>query len=391
MRPRILVDGRLPGARRLFAPLGDVEPFEGPAPPRTALRRAEALVVRSVTRVDRALIDAAPRLSFVGTATSGTDHVDRAALAERAIAFAAALGSNAAAVAEYVLAAVVGVLAVPPPGPVGIVGFGHVGRRVHAAFSVLGYQTLVCDPPLAELRARRAALGGGAHAESLARAVPLLPLPDLLARARVVTVHVPRTRAGRHRTVGLLDRVALGRMQPGAALVQTSRAGVVDLAAAVDRGLRLVVDVWPGEPRVPRRLLAACRPALAAATPHVAGATAAAKRRAIRSIQRALARHLRRSLPPDSPPRRAAATLDARGRTLGECLDALVGLRASCRALARAAATSPGARVDLEPLRRRLRPELAEVTIRGAAPGVGAALDAVLRALAPFDDAAGFA
>ena len=85
---------------------GDVDVITAPgrAIDRELLRDADALWVRSVTPVTAELVGDSP-LRFVGTATAGVEHVDREALAEGGIRFAAAPGANAMAVVEYVLAA----------------------------------------------------------------------------------------------------------------------------------------------------------------------------------------------------------------------------------------------------------------------------------------------
>src|SRR6185436_14433028 len=99
---RIVVDSDIWGASTLFADLGDVVQLPGREITSADLRSADALIVRSVTRVDEALL-AGASVRFVGSATSGTDHVDRDYLRRSGIAFVAAEGSNARPVVEYVV------------------------------------------------------------------------------------------------------------------------------------------------------------------------------------------------------------------------------------------------------------------------------------------------
>ncbi|MCC6398845.1 MAG: 4-phosphoerythronate dehydrogenase, partial [Bacteroidetes bacterium] len=100
---------------------------------RSALLDADAVVVRSETRVDAALLEGT-RVRFVGTATIGTDHVDLPYLGNRGIGFASAPGSNANSVAEYFATALLvlaGRLGIELRGlTLGIVGVGNVGSRV---------------------------------------------------------------------------------------------------------------------------------------------------------------------------------------------------------------------------------------------------------------------
>src|SRR5262249_41804161 len=113
---------------------------------------ADALVVRSTVRVDRGLLEGTP-VRFVGTATSGTDHVDEAWLRAAGIAVASGPGCNAQAVAEYVVAAIL-LMAErqgwqPAGRTLGVLGVGHVGSRVVRLARMLGMNVLECDPPLA--------------------------------------------------------------------------------------------------------------------------------------------------------------------------------------------------------------------------------------------------
>jgi erythronate-4-phosphate dehydrogenase len=103
-RPTILADENIPFAREAFGTLGEVRLKHGRQIAHADLADVDLLVVRSITKVDAALV-AGTRVQFVGTATSGSDHVDAADLARLGIAFYAALGCNANAVSEYMAAA----------------------------------------------------------------------------------------------------------------------------------------------------------------------------------------------------------------------------------------------------------------------------------------------
>ncbi|MDP7640458.1 MAG: 4-phosphoerythronate dehydrogenase, partial [Candidatus Hydrogenedentes bacterium] len=94
----------MPYAEDAFGSLGDLDLLPGHRIDRDAVREADALLVRSVTRIDAQLL-AGSRVGFVGTATSGFDHIDLDHLSGRGVRFAYAPGSNANSVAEYVVAA----------------------------------------------------------------------------------------------------------------------------------------------------------------------------------------------------------------------------------------------------------------------------------------------
>ena len=150
---KILVDENMPYARELFSRLGEVKAVPGRPIPVAELDDADALMVRSVTKVNESLLGGKP-VKFVGTATAGTDHVDDAWLAQAGIGFSAAPGCNAIAVVEYVFSALL--MLAERDGfslrdrTVGIVGVGNVGGRLQARLEALGIRTLLCDPPRAD-------------------------------------------------------------------------------------------------------------------------------------------------------------------------------------------------------------------------------------------------
>lgn len=295
---RIVIDDAVAWQNEAFGHLGRLRAMPGPAIDRDTLRDADALIVRSVTRVDASLLEGTP-VRFVGSATAGEDHIDRRALEARGITVARAPGCNAQAVAEYV----VSVLAHArhwrmgePPGPVGVIGLGHVGRRTTRALRALGYHVLACDPPLAEVRERREPIDDpDPTLANMARFERLNSLDDLLESAFVLTLHVPLTRVGPHRTARMFDAMRLHRLRHGQLLLNTSRGGVVD-DAALERWLaregRAVLDVWEGEP-TPRTGLFLPK-GVRLGTPHVAGYSLDGKVAATRMVHEALCRFLGR-------------------------------------------------------------------------------------------------
>ncbi|WP_395755633.1 4-phosphoerythronate dehydrogenase PdxB [Edwardsiella ictaluri] len=256
---KIVVDENMPYAEALFGRLGEVVAVRGRPLPAAALVGADALMVRSVTTVNQALL-AGQRVRFVGTATAGTDHVDTARLAQAGIGFSAAPGCNAIAVVEYVFSALM--LLAERDGfalrdkTVGIVGVGNVGSRLQRRLTALGIRTLLCDPP-------RADRGDDEQFHSLA---------DLQREADIITFHTPLNKSGPYRTLHLADADFLRGLPPGRILINAGRGAVVDNAAllqALEAGqdLRVVLDVWEPEPMLSLPLLAR----VDIATPHIAG------------------------------------------------------------------------------------------------------------------------
>lgn len=302
---RLIVDENIPFAEAAFGRFGDVRTMPGRAIVRAALADADVLLVRSVTPVDGALLDATP-VRFVGTATAGTDHLDTAYLEAQRIAYASAPGSNAASVADYVVAALLSMGADRGEGlrgqTLGVVGCGAVGSRVAQRAEALGLRVLRCDP----LRADQAARRGQAH--------HFVSLQTILGEADVVTLHTPLTRseASAHPTYHLIDTGALAAMRPGAWLINTARGAVVDgraLRAALESG-RLggaVLDVWEHEPVPDPELIRLT----ALATPHIAGYAFDGKVRGTQMVEEALRAWLRSEGHRIPPPWDAEAVLNS--------------------------------------------------------------------------------
>jgi erythronate-4-phosphate dehydrogenase len=299
---RIIADPNIPQVAEAVAALGLHPPaacvlVPGRAWTPALMRDADALLVRSVTRVDAALL-AGSRVRFVGTATAGLDHLDLAYLQAHGIAWADAAGANARSVAEYCLAAALLLWQGQGQGreiagaTVGIVGCGHVGTLVGELFTALGARCIRNDPPLA-------ALQPGAD---------FRPLTEALA-ADLVTLHCPLTCTGPHPTVGLLSAREIAQLRPGALLINAARGGVViepALRARLEHGppLAVVLDCWAGEPCIDPDLLAATQ----IATPHIAGYSHDGKLRGTGLLYAALCRHLgvpptwHPAPPPEAPP-----------------------------------------------------------------------------------------
>ncbi|XTZ39612.1 4-phosphoerythronate dehydrogenase PdxB [Salmonella enterica] len=264
---KILVDENMPYARDLFRRLGEVTAVPGRPIPHAELADADALMVRSVTKVNEALLQGTG-IKFVGTATAGTDHVDEAYLQQAGIAFSAAPGCNAIAVVEYVFSSLL--MLAEREGfalnerTVGIVGVGNVGSRLQARLEALGIRTLLCDPP-------RADRGDAGDFRSL---------DELVQEADVLTFHTPLFKEGPYKTLHLADEALLSRLKPGAILINACRGPVVDNAALLTRlqagqDLRVVLDVWEPEPELNVELLKR----VDIGTAHIAGYTLEGKAR----------------------------------------------------------------------------------------------------------------
>ncbi|HOX38800.1 MAG TPA: 4-phosphoerythronate dehydrogenase [Candidatus Brocadiia bacterium] len=256
---KIIADENIPFARDSFSTIGEVVTMPGRAMTAESIAGAELLMVRSVTKVNEKLL-VGTRVCFVATATIGTDHMDTDWLDRAKIAWAAAPGSNANSVSEYITAALLvvsGRMGISLAGKkIGVVGVGNVGSRVVRKCEALGMTPMRNDPPLAEKT-------GDAKYR---------PIEEILEQADVITLHTPLTREGRHATHHLADGDFISRMKPGAILFNSSRGPVVEpsaLRVALKSGrlAAAVLDVWENEPAISRELLGE----VAIGTPHIAG------------------------------------------------------------------------------------------------------------------------
>ena len=277
---KILVDENMPYARELFSRTGEVVAVPGRPIPAAALDDADALMVRSVTKVNEALLGG-KAIKFVGTATAGTDHIDEDFLARAGIGFSAAPGCNAIAVVEYVFSALL--MLAERDGfrltdrTVGIVGVGNVGGRLQTRLEALGIRTLLCDPP----RADRGEAGA------------FHPLAKLVAEADVLTFHTPLYKEGPYHTLHLADEALLQALKPDAILINACRGPVVDNAALLRvlqqrRDVSVVLDVWEPEPDLNMELLAR----VDIGTPHIAGYTLEGKARGTTQVFEAWTRFI---------------------------------------------------------------------------------------------------
>jgi len=216
-----------------------VRPGLGPDALPAAVAEADALLVRSGTRVTAALLEAGRRLRVVGRAGTGVDNIDVAAATRRGVVVMNTPGGNAVAACELTFALLLALLRdVTLARPelargiwdrkkhmgrqlqgrtLGLIGFGRIGREVAARARAFGMEVLVADPFVTEALARE-------------HECKLLDRASLLAAADVISLHVPLNDETRH----LIDAEALRRVKPGAVIVNCARGGLVDEAALLD-------------------------------------------------------------------------------------------------------------------------------------------------------------
>jgi len=251
------------------------------------LSSADALLVRSATKVDAELLAAAPRLSVVGRAGVGVDNVDVPAATARGVLVINAPTANVVSAVEHTFALLFALLRRVPAAAasmaggkwekslflgselagktLGIVGLGQVGSRVAARARAFEVKLLGADPYLPIEKARE-------------MGVPLVPLPELLATSDIVTLHATATDNGKV----LLGREEFSRMKKGSILVNVARGSLVDREALFE-SLRsghiagAALDVFDPEPPDPDDPLFKLPNVVS--TPHLGASTVEAQER----------------------------------------------------------------------------------------------------------------
>jgi erythronate-4-phosphate dehydrogenase len=255
---KIVADTNIPLVQSAFGELAEIRVLDKVSITHEKLLNVDALLVRSETRVNRELLHGTD-VKYVGSATSGIDHIDVDYLRENGIGFQDGLGSNSNSVAEYIMSALLK-LGVENEfdlqgKTIGVVGVGNVGRKVVRMAEGLGMTVLQNDPP-------RQRLEGGSQFLSL----------DQLMEADIITVHVPLDKHGIDATYHLFDHERFDRLRPDCVLINASRGAVVETSAIKSaiqaKRMRFVIlDVWENEPAIDPELLAL----VDIATSHIAG------------------------------------------------------------------------------------------------------------------------
>lgn len=245
-----------------------------------AIKDAEGLICRSTTKVNQALLEGTS-IQYVLSATSGTDHIDKAYLKDNQITCIDAKGGNAQSVCDYVLSLIAARTDQLNGKTVGIIGVGEVGKRVKLALTHLGFSVKLCDP----IRA---------HVEKDFEHTQL----DEMAECDVITLHVPYTLMGTFSTHHLIDAAFLSKLKSNTLLINTSRGGVIDETAVLNnrKPIMLCLDVYEEEPLPSPAILSYCD----SATPHIAGHAVESKHRSTLIIYRSLCSIL--GIPPQISP-----------------------------------------------------------------------------------------
>jgi D-3-phosphoglycerate dehydrogenase / 2-oxoglutarate reductase len=244
------------------------------------LSDADALVVRSATKVTRDVIDAAPKLRVIARAGTGVDNVDVAAATARGIVVMNAPGANSLSVAELAMGLILSMARNIPAADasmktskwekakftgaeirsrtLGLVGLGRIGQEVAARAHAFEMKVIAHDPFIAAEMA--ATLG-----------VELVSLDDLCARADYISLHLPALPSTRH----LFNAERFAGCKRGVRIINTARGELIDeaaLADAVERGQVAGAGLDVFDPEPPKNWRLPLLPQVVS-TPHIAAST----------------------------------------------------------------------------------------------------------------------
>ena len=303
MKPRIIIDANIPYIRGAFDDVADVEYLVAKDITHNKAMNADALIVRTRTQCNATLLEGS-RVKMIATATIGIDHIDTEYCDTHNIQWTNAPGCNAESVAQWVGSA----LAVWANEhncslvgkTIGIVGHGHVGKRVERLAHKLGMKVLLNDPPLA-----------------LENPDKYVDLHTIARECDVITFHTPLTQEGEFATHHLADEEFFETIKKRSKqhtpppcgtspktgeeykssplIINAARGGIINENALLSHLSQLstfnfqlsniAIDCWDGEPETNSEL----RQRALIATPHIAGYSADGKLNATQQVVHAVA------------------------------------------------------------------------------------------------------
>jgi D-3-phosphoglycerate dehydrogenase len=309
-KPVVLIAEKLaPSVLSVFGDEVEVQHVDGTDRPALleAVKGADALLVRSATKVDAEVLAATNRLKVVARAGVGLDNVEVPAATARGVLVVNAPTSNIVSAAEHAIALLLAVARRVPAADqslrggewkrssfggvelngktIGVVGLGKIGQLFAQRLAAFGTTIVAYDPYVSAARA--AQLG-----------IELLSLDELLARADAISIHLPKT----PETKGLIDAEALKKTKQGVIIVNAARGGLIDEEALAD-SIRsghvggAGIDVFVTEPTTSSPLFELPNVVV---TPHLGASTAEAQDRAGTDVAHSVRLALRGDFVPDA-------------------------------------------------------------------------------------------
>ena len=275
--PKIVIDDKIPYIKETISKLTNRAVYiPGNMIGNDDIRDADALIIRTRTHCDARLLKGS-NVKFVATATIGYDHIDTNFMEQAGIKWINCPGCNASSVAQYIDAVLTLIKTEKhidiQKQTIGIVGCGHVGRKVVEVARRKGMNILICDPPRSDAEGEK----GFVSMEQIAK------------EADIITFHVPLTKEGRYPTYHLANETLFDNLSKRPIIINSSRGAVVDNDALLyainyNKVKDAVIDTWENEPNINKELLKR----VWIGTPHIAGYSADGKTNADNMVISAL-------------------------------------------------------------------------------------------------------
>lgn len=234
------------------------------------IKDCDAIVIRSTTLCDSKLLRGT-NVKFISTATAGFDHIDTDYCHKNNIIWQNCEGCNKISVVQYVLSSLSYLLLEGGKQlkdiKLGIVGVGNTGGMLFKAARIIGIDTMICDPILEE--------------KGVNKGICFSSLEELYKQCDVISLHVPLTKDGKYPTYHIINKKLLSSSNKKPIIINACRGGVVnsiDLIDAYNNNIvsYVITDCWENEPNINKEHLNISF----IATPHIAGFSADAKRKA---------------------------------------------------------------------------------------------------------------
>lgn len=259
MKPLIVIDEHIPYIKGLLEDIASVVYMPGRQITAAVVKEADALIIRTRTKCDASLLEGS-RVRFIATATIGYDHIDVSYCTHKGIVWTNAPGCNSSSVRQYVLAVLLlysQEKSFSLSGKVlGVIGVGHVGKKVAEVATLLGMKVLLNDPPRSDTEGQS----------------DFTDLQTIAAEADIISIHTPLIHSGAYPTYHLLDAAFFDSLQRKPIIINTSRGESIATDALKSAYINnrisdMIIDCWENEPYPDPFILEHAF----IATPHIAG------------------------------------------------------------------------------------------------------------------------
>lgn len=272
----LVADHQIPIVSDLFEKYCKITQKRGDSLTHDDLTTADILLVRSITPVTAALLEKTP-VKWVGNCAVGTDHIDLAFLSKQNIQLAQSSGANASTVTDYVAACLTSLSFSTQNCTAGVVGYGHIGKKVAQLLTNLGANIVIFDPFTQNSTS----------------------FDQFLINLDLISFHVPLTKTSPHPTFHMLHSKNLALTKKNLVVINTARGSVIEESALLQYPRTLCLDVWENEPAISLALLDRA----IVGTPHIAGYSPYAKRLATQMVFNEIAIYFQwPTVPLETPP-----------------------------------------------------------------------------------------